>query len=55
VHFVRFKFTREIIAALKAGADAKPGCDHTNYPAHVNISVDTLASLAGDWRQAAVF
>jgi Protein of unknown function (DUF3501) len=50
VHFVRFEFTPEMVAALKAGAGAKLGCDHTNYPAHVNISVDTLASLAGDLR-----
>jgi hypothetical protein len=48
VHFVRFEFTPAMVAALKAGGVAKLGCDHTNYPAHVSISVDTLASLAGD-------
>ena len=26
------------------------GCDHTHYPAHVNIGAETLASLAGDIR-----
>ena len=50
VHFVRFEFTQPMVAALKAGAGAKLGCDHTNYPAHVNIAADTLASLAGDLR-----
>jgi len=24
------------------------GCDHTNYPAHVAVSAETLASLASD-------
>ncbi len=48
VHFVRFEFNPAQIAALKAGGTAKLGCDHTNYPAHVNISDEALASLAGD-------
>ncbi len=48
VHFVRFEFTPVMCAALKAGASAKLGCDHTNYPAHVVIGSETLASLAGD-------
>jgi hypothetical protein len=48
VHFVRFEFTPPMKAALKAGASAKLGCDHTNYPAHVAIADDTLVSLAGD-------
>jgi hypothetical protein len=50
VHFVRFEFTPAMVAALKAGAAAKLGCDHTHYPAHVQISPETLASLAGDLR-----
>jgi hypothetical protein len=50
VHFVRFEFTPVMIAALKAGAAAKLGCDHTHYPAHVSIEADNLASLAGDLR-----
>ena len=50
VHFVRFEFSPKQIAALKAGASAKLGCDHTNYPAHTQIAEDTLASLAGDLR-----
>ena len=48
VHFVRFEFTPVQRAAVRAGAAVKLGCDHTNYPAHVVIAADTLASLAGD-------
>lgn len=48
VHFVRFEFTPVMVAAIKAGAGVKLGCDHTHYPAHVMISPETLASLAGD-------
>lgn len=48
VHFVRFEFTPTMCAAIKAGASVKLGCDHTNYPAHVTIAPETLASLAGD-------
>jgi hypothetical protein len=50
VHFLRFEFTRPMIEALRAGAQAKFGCDHRNYPAHVSIAPETLASLAGDLR-----
>jgi hypothetical protein len=48
VHFVRFEFGPAAKAAIKAGAAAKLGCDHTNYPAHTQIAEDALASLAGD-------
>jgi len=48
VHFVRFELTPAMCAAVKAGAGVKLGCDHTNYPAHLSISPETLASLAGD-------
>ncbi len=48
VHFVRFEFTPAMVAAIKAGAGVKLGCDHRNYPAHVTIAAETLASLAGD-------
>jgi len=50
VHFVRFEFTPDMVAAIKAGANVKLGCDHRNYPAHVTIAPETLASLAGDFR-----
>jgi hypothetical protein len=48
VHFVRFEFTPAMKQAIRAGAAVKLGCDHTNYPAHVQIAPETLASLAGD-------
>jgi hypothetical protein len=48
VHFVRFELTPPMCAAVKAGAGVKLGCDHTHYPAHTQISPETLASLAGD-------
>lgn len=50
VHFVRFEFTAPMKAAIQAGAGVKLGCDHTHYPAHVQIAPETLASLAGDLR-----
>jgi hypothetical protein len=50
VHFVRFEFTKAMREAIRAGAAVKLGCDHSNYPAHLNISAETLASLAGDLR-----
>jgi hypothetical protein len=50
VHFVRFEFPMAARAAVRAGARVKLGCDHTHYPAHVDIAPDTLASLAGDLR-----
>jgi recombination DNA repair RAD52 pathway protein len=48
VHFVRFEFKAPMREAIRAGAQVKLGCDHTNYPAHVVIAPETLASLAGD-------
>jgi hypothetical protein len=48
VHFVRFEFPKAAREAIRAGAAVKLGCDHTNYPAHVAIAAETLASLAGD-------
>ncbi|NCT84776.1 MAG: DUF3501 family protein [Comamonadaceae bacterium] len=48
VHFVRFELTPAMRQAVKAGAGVKLGCDHTHYPAHVQIAPETLASLASD-------
>lgn len=48
VHFVRFELSAAMRQAVKAGAAVKLGCDHTHYPAHVQIAPETLASLAGD-------
>ena len=50
VHFLRFELPQAARDAVKAGASVKLGCDHTNYPAHVQIVAETLASLAGDLR-----
>jgi len=50
VHFVRFEFSDAQRQAIRAGAAVKIGCDHTNYPAHVTVAAETLASLAGDLR-----
>jgi hypothetical protein len=48
VHFVRFELTAPMRAAVMAGAAVKLGCDHTHYPAHLQVPPETLASLAGD-------
>lgn len=48
VHFVRFELSAPMREAVKAGAGVKLGCDHTHYPAHVQVAPETLASLAGD-------
>jgi hypothetical protein len=50
VHFLRFEFPSAAREAVRAGARVVLGCDHTNYPAHVQIPDETLASLAGDLR-----
>lgn len=50
VHFVRFEFPAASKQAVRAGAAVKLGCDHTHYPAHLQIPPETLASLAGDLR-----
>ncbi|KWT83860.1 MULTISPECIES: DUF3501 family protein [unclassified Variovorax] len=48
VHFLRFELDDAARAAVRAGAQVKLGCDHTNYPAMTVIAPETLASLAGD-------
>lgn len=48
VHFLRFELDGPMRAAVKAGAAVKLGCDHRNYPAHVTVPPEALASLAGD-------
>jgi hypothetical protein len=48
VHFLRFEFDDAARAAVRAGAQVKLGCDHTNYPAMTVIAPETLANLAGD-------
>ena len=49
VHFVRFELTPEMKAALKGGAQMMVGCDHPNYPVHLEeLPQETLASLLKD-------
>ena len=48
VHFLRFEFNLAQRAAIRAGAAVKIGCDHTHHPAHVTLTPEILASLAGD-------
>ena len=50
VHFLRFELPHASREAVRAGAAVKLGCDHRHYPAHVSLSPETLASLAGDLR-----
>ena len=50
VHFLRFELSPAMCASVKAGGAVKIGCDHTHYPAHMQIAPETLASLAGDLR-----
>lgn len=49
VHFMRFELTPEMKKSLKAGAQMMVGCDHKEYPMHVEtLPDDTLASLVKD-------
>ena len=49
VHFVRFELTPEMKKALKGGAQLMIGCDHPNYPVHLEeLAPETLASLLSD-------
>ncbi len=49
VHFVRFELSSAMKAALKSGAQMMVGCDHPNYPVHLEeLPVETLASLVSD-------
>lgn len=48
VHFVRFELSREMRAALKAGAGLSVGVDHPHYRAGVQVPAAVRDSLAGD-------
>lgn len=51
VHFLRFELTPAMRSALKAGAQMKVGCDHKEYPIHVDgLPTETLAELITDLR-----
>ena len=44
VHFLRFDISEAMKMALRSGAQIMVGCDHQQYPMHIN----TLASLITD-------
>lgn len=49
VHFVRFELTPPMKEALKGGAQMMIGCDHLNYPVHVEeLPQETLNALLKD-------
>jgi hypothetical protein len=49
VHFIRFELTSDMKRALQAGAQMMVGCEHTEYPMHVEmLEPETLASLLTD-------
>ena len=48
VHFLRFELERDMIAALKAGAELALGIDHDVYQATLQAPPETRASLAAD-------
>lgn len=49
VHFVRFELTGPMKDALRGGAQMMLGCDHANYPAHLEeLPQETLAALLVD-------
>jgi len=49
VHFLRFELSPEMCKALKSGAQMKVGCDHKEYPMHLDtLAPETLAELVSD-------
>jgi len=50
VHFMRFEFTPEMVAAIKQGATVRAGIDHPNYHEQVKLTPQVRDSLAGDLR-----
>jgi hypothetical protein len=51
VHFVRFELSDAMRRALQGGAQMMVGCDHPNYPAHVEeLDPEFLAALLADLR-----
>lgn len=49
VHFVRFELNQAMKDALKSGAQMMLGCDHPNYPAHLEeLPQETMAALLRD-------
>lgn len=49
VHFVRFELTPDMKSALKSGAQMMVGCDHPNYPVHLEeLPQETHSALLKD-------
>ncbi|MES2298591.1 MAG: DUF3501 family protein [Pseudomonadota bacterium] len=49
VHFLRFELSAPMKSALQGGAQMMVGCDHSNYPAHVDeLAPEALAALLKD-------
>lgn len=49
VHFLRFELSPAMCKALKSGAQMKVGCDHKEYPMHLDtLAPETLAELVSD-------
>jgi len=48
VHFLRFEFSAEQRAAIRAGAPVRLGCDHPHSIASIRIAPETVISLAGN-------
>lgn len=42
VHFLRFEFPPEVIAAAKAGANWAVVCEHENYPHRVDVLAENI-------------
>ena len=49
VHFMRFEFSTEMIAALKSGVEMKAGVDHPEYQYQVTIGDPVRQSLVADF------
>lgn len=50
VHFLRFEFTPDMVAAVKAGAAIGIGADHSHYQAHIEAVPDPVRqALAADF------
>ena len=49
VHFSRFEFTPEMIAALKSNAALNAGVDHPEYSYELEVDPETRASLVNDF------
>ena len=49
VHFARFEFTAEMIAAMKAGTALRAGVEHPEYQYEVDVDDAVRESLAADF------